>query len=244
MGYVQGFLIPVPTENRSEYLNAARASAGYFARHGVLRTVEGWGTDVPDGKLNDLKMAVELEPQENVVFAWQEWPDRASCQAAMTEAMEDPESAELHANMPFDTKRLIWAGFEQIVDHRAGPATAKPGYFDGILLAVPAENKVAYVALAERMAEVFVEHGALRVSEGWAEHTPDGAITDFNRATLRKDDEQIVFSWIEWPDKAARDVGWARIMEDPRGRPSGPHPFDGNRMIWGGFETILDLSAA
>jgi uncharacterized protein YbaA (DUF1428 family) len=115
-------------------------------------------------------------------------------------------------------------------------------YVDGYLIAVPRANKAAYLRLATEMAALFREHGALRVVECWGDDVPHGKQTDFFRAVAATDDEVVVFSWIEWPSKAARDVGSKKAMQDPRMKMADPIPFDGKRMIFGGFAPILDVS--
>jgi len=114
-------------------------------------------------------------------------------------------------------------------------------YVDGFVVAVPAENREAYGAFAGRAAELFREFGALRVVEAWADDVPDGKLTDFRRSVQAEPGEEVVFSWIEWPSKAVRDAGWAKMMEDPRMQPgTEPMPFDGKRMIYGGFAPLID----
>ncbi|MEF2552690.1 DUF1428 domain-containing protein [Aurantimonas sp. A2-1-M11] len=115
-------------------------------------------------------------------------------------------------------------------------------YVDGFVIAVPAANREAYRELAARVGPVLMEHGALRLVECWGDNVPDGKVTDFRRAVKAEMDEVVVFSWISWPDKATRDAGMAKIMEDPRMKP-GDMPFDGQRMIYGSFEVILDMAA-
>ncbi|MDF7776783.1 DUF1428 domain-containing protein [Sphingomonas sp. AOB5] len=115
------------------------------------------------------------------------------------------------------------------------------GYLDGYVLPVPEGNKEAYRKMAEKCAAIFQEYGATRVLEAWADDVPDGKLTDYNRATLKKDDEGVVYSWIEWPDKATRDAAWPKLMQDERMKPDdGETPFDGQRMMWGGFAPIID----
>jgi uncharacterized protein YbaA (DUF1428 family) len=88
---------------------------------------------------------------------------------------------------------------------------------------------------------VFKEHGATRCVEAWGDDVPDGKVTSFPLAVQRKDDETVVFSWVEWPSKEARDAGWAKIMADPRMQPdANPMPFDGQRLIYGGFQPIVE----
>jgi uncharacterized protein YbaA (DUF1428 family) len=112
-------------------------------------------------------------------------------------------------------------------------------YIDGFVIAVPAANKDAYRELAATVAPVFKEHGALRLVECWGDDVPDGKITDFRRAVQAEAGENVVFSWIVWPSKAVRDGAHKKVMEDPR-MPKGAAPFDGKRMIFGGFEVLLD----
>jgi len=113
-------------------------------------------------------------------------------------------------------------------------------YVDGFVVPVPAGNKDAYREMAVKFAPLFKEFGALRMVECWGDDVPDGKVTDFRRAVQAEDGEVVVFSWITWPDKATRDAGMKRVMEDPRMQPGGDMPFDGKRMIFGGFQVILD----
>lgn len=237
MTYVEGFLTPVPSANKDEYLKHAQSAAPLFERLGATRFVETWGDDVPDGKVNDLKKSVNLEDGETVLFSWLEYPDKAARDAANEKMMSDPAMAEMAKDMPFDAGRMIYSGFEAIVD--TGTATA-PGYVDGYLIPVPTDKKDAYREMAEKVSGMFREFGALRVVEGWSDETPDGKLTDYNRATLKKPDESVVYSWVEWPDKATRDAGWGKLMEDERMQNQPEPVFDGKRMMWGGFKPILD----
>jgi uncharacterized protein YbaA (DUF1428 family) len=93
------------------------------------------------------------------------------------------------------------------------------------------------------MAKEFRKHGARRVVEAFSNDVPKGEVTDFYRAVKAEDGEGVVFSFIEWPDKQTRDEAWAKIMADESLKPQGDMPFDGKRMFWGGFETILDTNA-
>lgn len=119
-------------------------------------------------------------------------------------------------------------------------------YVDGFLIPVPKGNKDAFLSMAEEMDPMFMDLGATRVFECWQDDVPPGKQTDFFRAVDCKEDEAVVFSWIEWPDKATRDKGMAemdvRMKENPRFDPKqNPMPFDGKRMIYGGFAPILTL---
>ncbi|MNM69523.1 hypothetical protein D3C81_811190 [compost metagenome] len=115
-------------------------------------------------------------------------------------------------------------------------------YIDGFVLAVPTANKEKFLAHARTGDVVFLEYGALRVVECWGDDVPHGKTTDFFGAVKATAEETVVFSWIEWPDKATRDAGMQKMMEDPRLDPAkNPMPFDGARMIYGGFEPIFEL---
>lgn len=117
-------------------------------------------------------------------------------------------------------------------------------YIDGFVLAVPTANKQKFIDHANEGDALCMEFGALRVLECWGDDVPAGKQTDFRRAVQAKDDETVVFSWIEWPDKATRDAGMEKMMKDPRMSPeTNPMPFDGKRMIFGGFVPIVELSA-
>ena len=114
-------------------------------------------------------------------------------------------------------------------------------YHTGSVAAVPTANREAYRAHAARAWPHFQRRGALRMVETWGEDVPDGTRTDFRRAVQATPDETVVFSWIEWPSREARDAGHAASMADPRmPKDMASMPFDGKRMIWGGFEPIVD----
>jgi len=94
---------------------------------------------------------------------------------------------------------------------------------------------------AEKAAVVFKEHGALKLVECWGDDVPGGEVTSFPMAVKRKEDETVVFSWILWPSRQARDEGMKKVMADPRLKPDvNPMPFDGKRLIFGGFEMIVE----
>ena len=115
-------------------------------------------------------------------------------------------------------------------------------YVDGFVAAVPTANRDKFLRHAQDAAVVFKEHGALQVVECWGNDVPEGKLTSFPMAVQRKDDEAVIFSWITWPSKAVRDAGMAKVMADPRLQPDkNPKPFDGKRMIYGGFEVIVSV---
>ena len=121
-------------------------------------------------------------------------------------------------------------------------------YIDGFVIAVPTANKQKFIDHAEKADPVFLEVGATRVLECWGDDIPDGKVTDFRGAVKAEKDETVVFSWIEWPDKATRDAGMAKMMEmmetDPRmDAEKNPMPFDGMRMIYGGFAPVVSLES-
>ena len=114
-------------------------------------------------------------------------------------------------------------------------------YVDGFVIPVLKTNRQAYLEAAQSVAPMFKEHGALKVVETWGDDIPKGKQTDFFMAVKCAEDETVVFSWIWWADKAARDAGMAKAMADPRMQPgASPMPFDGKRMIFGGFEVLLE----
>ena len=113
-------------------------------------------------------------------------------------------------------------------------------YVDGYVLAVPTAKRAAYQKIAEDAAIVFKEYGALKLVECWGDDVPDGKLTSFPMAVKCEENETVVFSWIIWPSRAARDEGNKKVMADPRMQPAGEMPFDGKRMIFGGFEMIVE----
>ncbi|PZV15084.1 MAG: DUF1428 domain-containing protein [Pseudanabaena sp.] len=112
-------------------------------------------------------------------------------------------------------------------------------YVDGFVLAVPTANRVAYQKMAEDAAILFKEYGALKVVECWGDDVPDGKLTSFPMAVKCEENETVVFSWIVWPSREVRDRGNQMVMADPRMKPE-DMPFDGKRLIYGGFDIILE----
>ena len=113
-------------------------------------------------------------------------------------------------------------------------------YYSGFVLAVPDANRQAYISHARKTWPMFKKHGALRMVETWGDDVPKGKVTDFYRAVQAVPGESVVFSWIEWPDRETSDLGWQKIMEEMPQSDMGEMPFDGQRMIWGGFTPVYD----
>ena len=117
-------------------------------------------------------------------------------------------------------------------------------YIDGFVLAVPTANKTKFVEHCNKFDPLWLEFGATRVLENWGDDVPTGKQTDFHRAVQARDDETVVFSFVEWPSKDVRDAGLKAVMADERMQtPSADMPFDGKRMIYGGFEPIVDTAS-
>lgn len=119
-------------------------------------------------------------------------------------------------------------------------------YVDGFVIAVPKANREKFIEHARVGDTVFMDLGATRVWECWGDDVPDGKVTDFRRAVQATEDEAVVFSWVEWPDKPTRDAAMAKMGDlmktDPRMNPQkNPMPFDGQRMIYGGFAPLVTL---
>ena len=115
-------------------------------------------------------------------------------------------------------------------------------YVDGFVVAVPKRNIEAYKELARKAGEVWKEHGALAYVECLGDDVPYGELTSFPRAVQATEDEIVAFSWIVYESRQQRDAVNAKVMADPRLKDSMTNiPFDGKRMIYGGFETFLQL---
>lgn len=119
-------------------------------------------------------------------------------------------------------------------------------YIDGFVIAVPTAKKQEFIEHAKLADGVFMDLGAIRVVECWADEVPTGKVTDFSKSVQAKADETVVFSWIEWPDKETRDAAMSKMMSDDfsdeRMDPKrNPMPFDGKRLIYGGFTPIIEL---
>ena len=113
-------------------------------------------------------------------------------------------------------------------------------FLDITVIPVATVDKAAYLEHSRKNTPIFKEHGALSVTECWGEDVPDGKVTDFKRAVALKDGETVAVGWITWPDRAARDAGWGRMMQDERITAGAEPPWDGKRMIFAGFEVIAE----
>jgi uncharacterized protein YbaA (DUF1428 family) len=240
MTYFEGFVAAVPEANKDAYRKHAAEAAPIFLDLGVKRHFEAWDSDVPEGKVTDFRKAVEAKPDEKVVFAWFEYPDKATRDSVNEKMRSDPRMKDMGESMPFDGKRMIYGGFKSIVEEGSGTG----GYTDGFVVPVPEGKEDAYQQLAAKMAKVFRQHGANRVVEALSDDVPKGEVTDFYRAVKSEGGEKVVFSFIEWPDKDTRDQAWQKIMADESLKPEGEMPFAGQRMFWGGFEPIFDSAKA
>lgn len=112
-------------------------------------------------------------------------------------------------------------------------------YVDGFVIPVKTTNKETYLAMARKAAEIWKDHGAIEVVECWGDDVPAGKLTSFPLAVKLEEDETVVFSWVTWPDRESRDAGNDKVMNDPRMREMETDmPFDGKRLIFGGFEVL------
>jgi uncharacterized protein YbaA (DUF1428 family) len=113
-------------------------------------------------------------------------------------------------------------------------------FVDGFVASVPTAKKQTFIDFVRKAVPLFKEYGASRIVECWGEDVPDGKLTDFKRAVQASDGETVVFSWVEWPSREVRDAGMAKMREDPRMKDMSDMPFDGKRMIFGGFAPVVD----
>ena len=236
MAYIEGFVTPVPTTNKEAYLRHAEEAAAVLKELGVARFVECWGDWVPEGELTDFQGAVQAKPEETVLFSWFEFPSRAVRDEVNQKMMSDSRLSGMMDTMPFDAQRMIYGGFEVVVEEGQ---RGRPAYVNGMLVAVPTARKAEFISTSRQIARIFREHGALRSVDAWGDDVPDGKLTDYRRAVKASADETVVYSFVEWDSKETHDTAWEKIMADPR-MPS-DMPFDGKRMIYGGFRPLLDL---
>ena len=245
MTYIEGFVIAVPTARKEQFIDHASKADAVFLEQGAKRVLECWQEDVAHGHTTDFFGAVDAKDDESVVFSWIEWPNKETRQRVMGQMeklMEDDRFNPEKNPMPFDGKRMIYGGFEPIVNE--GKAT--PGsYVQGFILAVPADKQDAYREMAQDAWGMFKGYGALRVVECWQDDVPEGKQTDFFRAVKAEPNENVVFSFMEWPSRAVCDAAAEKMKNDPNMQlPEGTEmPFDGKRMVYGGFNPVIALGA-
>ena len=249
MTYVQGFVLAVPTANKDRFIAHANLGDAVFMDHGASRVLECWQDNVEKGHTTDFFGAVDCKADESVVFSWIEWPDAATCkamEARMEEIMQSDDRMSQEKNpMPFDGMRMIYGGFTPLVDE--GTAIDNP-YVQGFIVPVPAGNQAEYRKAALAMWEIMKDYGARRVVEAWQDEVPHGQQTDFYRAVKAEDGEIVVFSFIEWESREVCDASHGRMMEDERMKqfmgenPDAKPPFDGRRMVYGGFAPVVELT--
>ena len=242
MTYLDGFVIAVPNANRDKFVAHAKKIDSVFTDFGATRVVETWGDNVPNGHTTDFQGAVAAEDDEGIVFSWIEWPDKATRDAGMAKMMApdfkdermDPEKNP----MPFDGKRMIFGGFQPEVtlgDPNGG------GYVQGFLIPVAEDRREAYFKLETESWPMFQKLGAVGLVSAWGDDVPEGKRTDFYRAVKAEKAEKVVFAWMTWPDRATCDAASQKMMSDPGMKMPDEMPFDGKRMIYGGFEPIVVL---
>ena len=116
MEYIDGFVAAIPNENREKYFTHAKASAAVFKDHGAIKLIECWGDDVPDGEITSFPLAVKCKENETVVFSWIVWPSKDVRDSGMEKVMSDPRMTEENNPMPFDGKRMIFGGFQKVLE--------------------------------------------------------------------------------------------------------------------------------
>lgn len=243
MSYFDGFVIAVPTVRKEEFVAHARTIDPIFLEQGALRVVECWSDDVTHGKVTDFYRAVDAKEDESIAFAWIEWPDRETRDKGMAATMPaenlDPRMDPARNPMPFDGKRMIYGGFDPVVIR--GDQAAPP-YVQGFMVPVPTAKRDAYAKMAAEAWDMFAGYGALGLVEAWGDDVPHGEVTDFYRGVNATEEESVVFSYMIWPSReicqeAAQKMIEMEMPEDFE------MPFDGTRMVWGGFTPVLVLDA-
>jgi len=242
MSYIEGVVLAVPAANRQEFIEHSKTADSIFIEHGATRVMECWGADVPEGKLTDFRRAVQAGEDEAVCFSWIEWPDKATRDAAsagLHEAMKNDDRFNPEKNpVPFDGKRMIYGGFDAIVEH--GGKTGN-GYVQGFVLPVPEGKQEAYRKMEEEYWSYFQGLGAQRLVAAWQDDVPEGKQTDFFRAVKAEPGEKTVFAFMEWPSREVCDAAAAKMMSDENMQPPADMPFDGKRMIYGGFSPVVEV---
>ena len=238
MTYIQGMMAPVRRDKKQAYTDMATQAVAIFRKNGALAVIETWSDDLSEDKINDMSTAVLREADEDVLFTYIIWPSKAAREEGMRKTFADPFWSSGDFNPPMDGKRMFYGGFDPIVSKGGYAGAAR--YIDGFLLACPTASKEAYRLMAEDAWPMFEKHGAISMYECWGDDIMPGKLTSMEIAVKKEPDETVLFSWIGWPSKAARDAGMAAFHEElPMDEPP-EMPFDGKRMIFGGFEVIVD----
>lgn len=244
MSYIDGFVLAVPDGRKTEFIDYARSFDEIFMQHGARRILECWQADVAKGTTTDFFGAVDCAADEAVVFSWIEWADKPARDAgnsSLHALMEsDPRFDAARNPPPFDGRRMIYGGFQPIVER----GMAMPdSYVQGFVVPVAASKQEAYRQMAEDAWTWFSEYGARRVIEAWQDDVPPGKQTDFFRAVKATQDEKVVFAFIEWPSREVCDTAAEKMQSDPRMKAPPELPFDGRRLIYGGFTPVVELGA-
>ena len=176
MAYIEGFVVAVPAANKEKYRQHAEGALDFFKGLGVTRMVETWGDDVPDGKITDFKRSVQAKPDEVVLFSWLEYPSKAVRDAANDKMMNDPNMKDMGKDMPFDGQRMIFAGFETLVENGQGGLGGLGGHED-VVVAGAGHDIAADAGLAQRGGEGRGEADGLQVGMD-LERDPGGAEQD------------------------------------------------------------------
>ena len=140
MTYVSGFVCAVPASNRQAYIDSAKSGEPLFREFGAARQVEAWDDDVPKGERTDFRRAVKATPEEKIVFSWHEYASKSAADDASKKIMSDPRMEALGKDMPFDGQRMIWGGFDGILEKGQ---RGKAGYIDGSLVPTSGDSKDA-----------------------------------------------------------------------------------------------------
>lgn len=242
MSYIDGFVFAVPTANKEAFIRHSTSADPVFVECGALRVVENWGDNVPHGQITDFYRTVEAREDEAVAFAWIEWPDKATRDAGLAQVSEmaatDSRVSMEHNPPPFDGGRLIFGGFSTILDLGARVAN---GYVQGFVLAVPENRQEAYRTLEEESWPYFRDLGAERLVVGWQDDVPEGKRTDFFRAVQARPGEKVVFAFMEWPSRDVCDAAAEKMQSGDAMPMPADMPFDGKRMIYGGFSPVVTV---
>ena len=234
MAYYDGFVIPVPTADKAKFIEHAERMDKMFLEFGARQVVEAWGDNIAPGKVTDFRRAVDARDDESIAFSWVEWPDKATRDAAFKKMEAD--EAMMSEPMPFDGKRMIFGGFEPIVVEGEDKRGA---FVQGFVL--PARGKEAYRKMAAEAWPFFERYGALKVVEAWQDDVPEGKQTDFYRAVKTEPGEQVVFGYMLWPSKEVCEAASEKMQNDPEMKMPDEMPFDPQRMIYAGFEPVVEL---